>query len=351
MRRGTFVGPVAIVAIAGLGMYMAIHLAGMRKAPVTRTEFLMGTIVTVKAYGPGAKPAIDEAFARLHDIEDKMSVNIEKSEVSRINASAGRAAVRVSDDVFYVIKKALDYAALTGGSFDPAIGPLVDLWGIGTDHAKIPAQSQIKAALRLANYQNISLDPETRSVMLKLPGMKLDLGGIVKGYAADEVARIFRKHGVKSAYVDLGGNVSVVGNKPDGRPWRVAIQDPRGQRGSYVGVIEARDMTLVTSGDYERYFEANGKRYHHILSPVTGWPAQSGLMSVTIIGRSSIDADALSTGVFVLGPERGMRLIESLKGIEAVLITKDRHMLVSSGLAGLISEVSKEYYYYYEERR
>ncbi|NPV53347.1 MAG: FAD:protein FMN transferase [Firmicutes bacterium] len=313
--------------------------------PVSGTRFMMGTVVTMKAYGPGAAGAVEQGFARVREIENKISVNIQASEVSKVNSEAGLRPVRVGRDAFDIARSALEYAALTSGKFDPAIGPIVKLWGIGTDHARVPDPDVLAAKLSLVDYRDVILDGNRHSIMLKRKGMALDFGGIAKGYAADEVVRIFKERGVKSAYVDLGGNVFVVGSRPDGRPWRIAIQDPRKERGFYVGIIEAKDKSIVTSGDYERYFEANGKRYHHIFDPATGRPADSGIMSATIISDRSIDGDALSTSVFILGPEKGLELVNRLPGIEAVIITTDRKVLISRGLAesGAFTITSKEY--------
>ncbi|HHV62587.1 MAG TPA: FAD:protein FMN transferase [Firmicutes bacterium] len=319
--------------------------AGNSNEPVTETRFMMGTVVTMKAYGPGAAAAVKEGFARVKELENKVSINIQASEISRVNDEAGLRPVRVSKDAFDIAQSALKYAALTSGKFDPTIGPVVKLWGIGTDHVRVPDPGILAAKRSLVNYKDVSLDSNQRSIMLKRRGMMLDFGGIAKGYAADEVARIFREKGVKSAYVDLGGNILVVGSRPDGRPWRIAIQDPRKERGFYVAVIQARDKSIVTSGDYERYFEVNGKRYHHIFDPATGWPSNSGIMSATIISDRSIDGDALSTSVFILGPEKGLELVNRLPGIEAVVITTDRRILVSKGLSksGALTITSKEY--------
>lgn len=305
--------------------------------PTVHTNFAMGTVITMKAYGPNGEAAIQRAFDRIRELEGLMSVNLPSSQISKLNRNAGEMPVKLDRAVFYVLEKAKEYAALTGGKFDPTIEPIVKLWGIGTEKARVPQNSEIESALRLVNYQDLILDPSSLTARLARPGMAVDLGGIAKGYAADEVAQIFKEAGIKSAYVDIGGNVLVVGTKPDGSPWRVAIQDPRSERGLYVAIISAQDEAIVTSGDYERYFERDGRRYHHIFDPATGWPSNSGIISATIVSKSSIDADALSTSVFILGPTKGMKLIESLPGIEGVIITKDFGVLVSPGLKDRIS--------------
>lgn len=184
-------------------------------------------------------------------------------------------------------------------------------------------------------------------VELKKVGQSIDLGGIAKGYAGDEAIKIYKKHGIESAYINLGGNVVVLGKKPNGKPWKIGIQNPRDIKGKYIGIVEVSDKAVITSGDYERYFEENGKRYHHIFDPNTGYPANSGLISATIITGLSIEGDALSTAVFVLGLEKGIELVESLEGVEGIFITEDKNIYVTSGLENnfIFSNESKEFNY------
>jgi thiamine biosynthesis lipoprotein len=264
-----------------------------------------------------------DVFSRLREIENLMSVNLPESDVSRVNAAAGLEPVEVHEDVFTVIERSLYYAALSSGAFDPTVGPLVSLWGIGGEYPRIPPQEEIDAARTLVNWRDVILDRERNTVFLKRHGMALDLGAIAKGYAADEAAAIIGKAGVKRAIIDLGGNILVYGEKKDKSLWKIGIQDPSGLRGSYIGFLEVRDKTVVTSGVYERYFESDGQRYHHILSTETGCPARNGMLSVSIIAGKSIDADALSTMVFALGYEKGKALIESLEDIRGIFVFED----------------------------
>jgi thiamine biosynthesis lipoprotein len=281
------------------------------------------------------KPAVyNDIFNRLRETEDRMSVNLPDTDVARVNAAAGIAPVQVHDDVFEVIRQSLHYAEISGGAFDPTVGPLVSLWGIGGDDPRVPSQAEIDAALALVNWRDVELDKERLSVFLKRPGMALDLGAIAKGYAADEAAAIIRKAGLKRAIIDLGGNILAYGEKQDKTPWKVGIQNPLEDRGDYFGIISGPERSFVTSGIYEKYFEAEGERYHHIFSPSDGYPARNGLMAVTIIAKYSIDADALSTAVFVLGYEKGRALVESLEGTEAVFVFDDMSVRQTRG-AGL----------------
>lgn len=300
--------------------------------PVTETTFLLDTLNKITAYGPNASEAINEAFDRVAEIENKMTSHSNESEVVRINKASGHESVMISPDTFYVIEKGLDYSEKTKGRFDITIGPLVQLWGIGTENERVPSKIEIIEALELVDYKELILDPDKKSVKLKRPNMAIDLGAIAKGYAADEAARILRNKGIKNAVIDLGGNIFALGKKPDGNPWRVGIQDPSDNRGKSFATVEVSDKTLVTSGPYERFFEKNGKRYHHILDPDNGYPVQNGLISTTIITSKSIDADSLSTAVFAMGLKEGMKFIENLEGVDAILVTENFDVYTSSGV-------------------
>ncbi|WP_073257006.1 FAD:protein FMN transferase [Caldanaerovirga acetigignens] len=312
--------------------------------PVVKTNFQLDTLIKISAYGDGASEAIDAAFERIGQIDKKMNARASDSEVTAVNEAAGKNPVKVSSDTFFVIKRGLYFSDLSGGKFDITVGPLVNLWGIGTDKAHVPEKSEIIEALKLINYRDVLLDENEKTIMLKKPGMAIDLGGIAKGYAADEVIKVLKERGMKSAVADLGGNVYVLGRKPNGQLWKIGIQDPFKPRGEIFATIEAENKTLVTSGVYERFFEEGGKRYHHILDTLTGYPVENGLVSVTIIGNSSIDADALSTAVFSLGLQRGMELVENLPDIEAIFVTKDKEVYVSSGVKELNFKITDNDY-------
>ncbi len=320
-------------------------------AETSRTEWVLGTACTIRVAaglrGAPAERAIDTAFARLREIEDRLSANKDGTDIELVNRAAGGAPVAVSDDAVFVLGKALEYAALTDGAFDPSVGPLVRLWGIGTEAARVPAQAEIDAALALVDWRGIELDRAAKTIRLPKIGMRLDLGAIAKGFAADEVRNVLLRAGVKAAIVDLGGNIYALGGKPGGSPWRIGIQVPRPEsevpRGVYLGVVEGRDLTLVTSGVYERFFEREGRSYHHILDTATGWPVRNGLVSVTIAAGSSIDADALSTSLFALGTEKGMALAERLGGIAVVLVDEKDRISLSETARGMFSLASDDY--------
>jgi len=297
----------------------------------TRSEPALGTICSITLFEKGSDKIYNDIFSRIRQIENLMSVNIPASDVSRVNAAAGIEPVQVHEETFMVIKRALHYAKLSGGAFDPSVGPLVSLWGIGGSSARVPSQNEIDKVLPLVNWQDVELDEETRGVFLRCPGMSLDLGAIAKGYAADEAVSIIKRAGIKQAIIDLGGNIYIHGARKDGKLWRVGVQNPEDARDTYIGILQITEKSVVTSGVYERFFEDEGKRYHHIFSPDSGYPADNGLLSVTIIAPNSMDADALSTAVFVLGYEKGIALVESLPETEAVFIFEDMSVRKTQG--------------------
>jgi thiamine biosynthesis lipoprotein len=300
--------------------------------PVSRETYLMGTIINIKAYGKNADKAVQASVDKISDIENKMSLNISTSEINKINKNAGIAPVKVSKNTFDVVKASLIYSEKTKGSFDITVEPLVSLWGIGTDKARIPSKDEISNALSLINYKDVVINEKESTIMLKRKGQAIDLGAIAKGYTADELKKVLLNYNVSSAFLNLGGNVYVLGNKPDKTPWKIGVQNPLEPRGDYLGIVSVSDKSIVTSGNYERFFERNGKRYHHIFDTKTGYPAEKGLISVSIISDKSIDGDALSTSVYTLGLDEGKKLIESLKDVEAVFVTNDKKVYTTSGL-------------------
>jgi thiamine biosynthesis lipoprotein len=290
---------------------------------------MLGTVCTITIYDHPSEEAFSAAFDRIREIENHMSLHTDSSEIALVNANAGKEAVQVSPDTFAVIGKALEIARLSEGAFDPTIAPLVQAWDIGGENARRPPDEEIAALLPLVDYTKVILEPETREVYLPVEGMALDLGGIAKGYAADEVKQILLDHGVDKAIVNLGGNVLTLGRKVDESLWRIGIQDPDDGRGAYVMIVELDDTSLVTSGPYERFLELEGEIYHHILDTTTGFPVESDFTSVSIITQSSFLADALSTSVYALGYEKGMDLINSLDGVQAVFLTDDKEVVLS----------------------
>jgi len=269
-----------------------------------------------------------------------MSIRITASDLSRVNASAGIEPVQVHEETFKVIKRAVYYAELCGGAFDPTVGTLVSLWGFNGGTPRIPSQEEINSVLPLINWRNIELYPETNSVFLTQHNMILDLGAIAKGYAVDEAARITKKAGITRAIIDLGGDIMVLGEKKDKGLWNVGLQNPDDEQGITIGYLKLSESAVVTSGVYERFFIEEGNRYHHIFQPYDGYPVNNGLLSVTIIAENAMDADALSTAAFVLGYEKGRALIESLPSAEAVFIFQDYTIQTTPGVNLVITDKS-----------
>lgn len=297
----------------------------------TKTFFALGTVINFKIFSDDeqeAKLSLEEGAKKIQEIENKMSVNIKDSEISKLNKSMYGT---VSDETFYVINNGLRYSKLSKGKFDITVEPLVRIWGIGTEHARVPENSEISDAKRLINYKNLKLQDKNNTVSLG-KNQQIDLGGIAKGYAADEVKKVFLQHNINSGTINLGGNVMTIGSKVDGSEWKIGLQNPFGSRDSFMGIVHGSELSMVTSGNYERYFEKSGVRYHHILDIDTGYPSKSDVVSSTIISARGIDGDALSTTVYLLGVEKGIKCIEQLKGIEAILITKDKKVYVTENL-------------------
>ncbi len=286
-----------------------IHVSCTMKCENARTMQMMDTVCTVNAFDDGTKELYDEIFSRLKTIENEFSVTKENSEVSRINSDG--MIDDISDDFKYVLDFSKKISLMTDGAFNFSAGALIDLWGINTDREKIPSEAEIEVAIGLADFRNIDVDG--KKVSIKKNGTKMNFGGIVKGYAADETCAILKKHNVRKAVVDLGGNIYVYGKKDGGEPWNVGIKDPNNPRGNPLLKISTEEISVVTSGIYERFFEKDGKRYHHIMDCKTGFPSDNGIASVTVVSTSSILADALSTAMFVLGKEKSLALLPTIE--------------------------------------
>lgn len=309
---------------------------------VKEVDFVLGTMgrINVLAESEEAgRRAIAKAFDRVREIENKMSTSITGSDVYLLNKNAGNDYITVDKETLYVINKGLEYYELTGGDFNISIGALINLWGIGkTD--KVPSQENILAAMENIDINAINID--NQSVRIDNPNVQIDLGGIAKGYAVDEAIKVLRENGIKSGLVDLGGDIYAFGKKADDNPWIVGIQDPE-KGANPIASIPLTDKSIVTSGDYERFFMEDNIRYHHIIDPKTGYPVRNDLRSVTIISDLSIDGDVLSTAVFIMGLEKGMSLIESLDGVETLIITNDKKIYTSSGLKDQLNILNASY--------
>lgn len=301
--------------------------------PVKASHNGMGTTTDFIVFGEQAEEGIKNAKEIMVDIEQKMSLSIENSEVNKINSQAGLGQVEVSDDTFEVISRGLYFSELTEGSFDISIAPITELWNIGKDDQRVPSENEISEKLSLVNYKNIVLNKEDNSIFLEKKGMKIDLGGIAKGFAADKIISTFKGMGIENALVNVGGNIKVLGDNPQkNRPWKVGLRHPREARGSHFTTTKLQSgETVVTSGDYERFFIKEGIRYHHIFDAKLGKPSNSDIIGVSIITDNSMNADGLSTSIFLLGSQKGLKLIEDIEGAEAVIVTKDLKIIMTEG--------------------
>ena len=300
--------------------------------PISRTELFMGTVVRITIYDSTDETILDKAFNRVAEIESLVSINEDGTELDEVNANSGIQPIAVSDTTYTIVKKALEYSKLSNGDFDLTIGPLVKLWSIGLEGEKVPTQEEIDSVLPLINYKNVELDDNNKTIYLKEKGMIIDLGSIAKGYAADEISKILTENNVNSAIIDLGGNILAHGMKKSGDLWKIGIRNPHTDKGGIIGILKVKNKTVVTSGIYERYIEKDGVQYHHLLNPNTGYPFDNNIAGVSIITDKSIDADALSTTVFAKGIDEGLKFVESLDNVDAIFISKDDKVYITSGI-------------------
>lgn len=292
--------------------------------------FAMDTVMSVTVFD-GEDGAAQAVQSLVDGLDDKLSRTREDSELSRLNQSAGTgAAVTLSDPVYQLLETAVSLSRRTGGAFDPAIAPIMDAWGFTKEVYRVPDDEELESLLPLIDFSALQL--ENGAALLPVTGMEIDLGAIAKGYAGDAACDLLKtQYGVTSALVSLGGNITAIGVKPDGSNWRVAVRDPADAE-DYLGVLTLTDLTVSTSGGYERYFEQDGVIYHHIIDPLTGCPARSGLTSVSVVSASGITADALSTALFITGENAALALWRASDDFEAVLVREDGTVLVTEGL-------------------
>ena len=333
-------------------MFLTLQITACAKQDqkVEKSSLKMDTIMSLTAYGPNASEAIDAAYKRIDEIEQMASSTISTSDISQINDAAGENYVEVHPEILKMIKTAVKYSELSDGAFDITVNPLIKLWGIGTEDERIPSDSEIESALPSVGYNNISINEQDSSIKLMKKGMSIDLGGIAKGFAADEVVKILKDYGIKSAIISLGGStIYTIGNKTNGGLWSVAVKNPRNTEDEpYLGVIKMPEKALSTSGDYERYFIKDGKRYCHILNPFTGYPADSGVMSDTIaidgdVADCNMLADICTKIVFVNGIEKGFKIIDSISGVACMAVTTDYQVYESSNWNLQISDLNAHF--------
>lgn len=335
-----------------------------QKKDISKSGFYFNTVITVTLYDSSKEALLDDCFSMADTYESYFSNKIADSDICKINDADGEY-VEVHDETIELLEKGIYYGNLSNGKFDITVGALSDLWdfsnkaliysggpenipestNLGTEAttetisnssssysqaSMIPSADEIASALSTVNYKNVKIDGN--KVALTNPDATLDLGGIAKGYIADEMKAYLNEKGITSGVINLGGNVLVLGPKEDGDVYRIGIQKPFDEDGASIASVSVTDQTVVSSGVYERYFKENGVLYHHILDTATGYPYENGLLGVTIITGTSVDGDGLSTTCFALGLEDGMALIESLPDTEAIFITDDYELHCSSGM-------------------
>ena len=284
-----------------------------------KTVFAMNTVIKITASGQNTAAAVNDAIEEIYRIDALMSAHNPTSEIYALNTNEKTA---VSKEVFDLIKTAKEIWQKTDGAFDITLKPVSDLWNIQSENPAVPEKAQIESSLEKTGFENVILEEDTFTVSFEKPGMALDLGAIAKGYAADRAVLMLKKHGIKSALVDLGGNLYAIG-KNGCKRWKIGLQTPWENRGEYFETVEAENTSVVTSGAYERYFEKDGKIYHHILNPKTGYPAEGDTASVSVICESSTLADALSTAVFVSGEVGAKKAKSAFENVEIIIMTAD----------------------------
>ena len=315
-----------VLSVFGCFVLIFALCTGCSRTPQVekKTFYAMNTTMEFTVYGSAS--LVDDAEALINSLEDELSVTKDTSEIAQINQNGSGTVTGSTADL---MGKALAMCSRTNGTLDISVYPIVRAWGFTTGSYKVPSEEELTSLLPLVDYTNVQYDEVTGEVILPA-GMEIDLGSIAKGYAGQLAAQMLREHGVQSALLNLGGNVQTVGTKPDGSPWQIGIKDPQGE--DAMMVLSVEDQAVVTSGGYERYFEQDGQTYWHIMDPSTGHPADSGLLSVTIVGKQGIICDGLSTSLFVMGLEKAADLWAQSCDFEAVFVTASGEVYITEGL-------------------
>ena len=306
-----------------------------RPKTLQKTESIMGTEVTVtvvaKSEAEGSA-ALDAAMAEVRRLDGMMSLYKDDSEITKVNLAAGKQPVSVSPEMIEVAEAAARISELTNGAFDVTIGPFSVLWQMRLNEGRVPTDEEIANITPRVNYRNIMIDKKASTLFLKNPHMIMDFGGVAKGYAADKAAAVIKRLGIDNGIVAIAGDIRVLGRRPDGSPWRIGVQHPR-EHDKTLTVLDLSDKSISTSGDYERFRMVKKKRYHHILDPRTGKPS-SGMISVTVVGDSGALVDPLTTALFIMGTEKGMKLVKEL-GCEAIFEDDQGRIVMTDGIKKL----------------
>lgn len=316
-----------LISLFFLLLLSGCSLPGIKKEAGSQF-FAMDTYMSVDVYGENAKEVLEKARQEITRLDDLLSTGKQASEVSKINENSGGV---LSEDTELLLEASMSLYQETNGNFDITIYPVMKLWGFADQTFQIPSKEALESTLQKVNGSLLDYDASTHTLCMP-EGMQIDFGGIAKGYTSQRISEIIKQNGIEHAMIDLGGNIQVVGKKPDGSDWRIAVKDPENTQ-RYLGIISTSDMAVITSGGYERYFEEEGIRYHHIIDPKTGYPAKEELLSVTIVCENGMLADGLSTSLFIMGLEKSVEYWRTHKDMfEMVLYTSDRRLLISKGL-------------------
>lgn len=350
---------VVWIGCAVIALSIVLYLAGF--APESREEpedyggfrsgitYAMNTVIEQKWYGESADTVYTGMETKIREIESVLSMHLSQSEIAAINENAGVQPVEVSQRTFDLLQRAKELSEQSDGAFDITIAPVVELWGITSDHPHVPTDEELAQAMALMGLEDLVLDEEACTAYLTRPGMAIDLGGIAKGWTADQLREYARELGAERGYVSLGGNLMIIGERPDGDPFKFGLRDPQGDASTYLGTVTLEDgCTMATTGGYERYFEEDGIRYHHVLDPRTGYPADSGLLSVAVISKDGTLADYLSTTLFVQGLEAAKAAAGS-EDYALVMVDQENNVWISGSLRGNFEphETDADYTYIY----
>lgn len=321
-----------VISLIMILLFLGVCLAGARKIKINESKadasfFAMSTYVSLTAYGEMGDQAVAGAQEKVEELEKLWSTTDEGSEVFALNHSNG-APVNVSGETGDLLRFALEMAKETEGALEPTIYPVLLSWGFTTGENRVPAKEELELLLKNVGYDRVFMEGNC----VTLPdGMQLDFGAVGKGYTGDVLVELFKEKGVKSALLDLGGNIQVIGTRPDGKNWRVGLRNPYGE--GYLGVLKVCDLAVVTSGNYERYFVGgDGKTYGHIIDPAAGYPAESGLVSVTVLAKEGKLCDALSTALFVMGFDGAVSYWRQHRNFDMILITGEGEICLTEGI-------------------
>ncbi len=350
---------VVWIGCAVIALSIVLYLAGF--APESREEpedyggfrsgitYAMNTVIEQKWYGESADTVYTGMETKIREIESALSLHLSQSEIAAINENAGVQPVEVSQRTFDLLQRAKELSEQSDSAFDITIAPVVELWGITSDHPHVPTDEELAQAMALMGLEDLVLDEEACTAYLTRPGMAIDLGGIAKGWTADQLREYARELGAERGYVSLGGNLMIIGERPDGDPFKFGLRDPQGDASTYLGTVTLEDgCTMATTGGYERYFEEDGIRYHHVLDPRTGYPADSDLLSVAVISKDGTLADYLSTTLFVQGLEAAKAAAGS-EDYALVMVDQENNVWISGSLRGNFEphETDADYTYIY----